>query len=140
MAVSSEIQSTFDFLFDLAQKALSEGRSFAPFATSELKNGERTYSMTDLNVASSTPQDHMIALIKTLQGEASAGRLKSAGLVFDTVAPFDDGKTSDALCIHAEAAGEAVQIFVPYERGRMPAPKYSEPVIQPVAARIFIAH
>lgn len=138
MSVSPDIQQTFDYLFGLAEKALAEGRSFAPFATGALVGGGRTHSTADLNVAASTPQEHMVALIDELRQQAATGSIKSAGLAFDTVAPFDDGKASDAVCVHAETlAGEAVQIFVPYERGRSVVPTFAEPVLQNVPARIF---
>jgi hypothetical protein len=140
MTISPDIQATFDYLFSLAEKALSEGRSFAPFATGALVEGGRTHSTADLNAAASTPQEHMIALIGALKDQAARGAIKSAGLAFDTVAPFSDGKASDAVCVHAEtAAGEAVQIFVPYERARSVTPAFAEPVVQTVAARIFTA-
>ena len=140
MSVSPDIQSTFDYLFGLAEKALTEGRSFAPFASGALVGGGRTHSTADLSAAASTPQEHMIALIDELRAQAANGSIKAAGLAFDTVAPFDDGKTSDAVCVHAETlAGEAVQIFVPYERSRSVVPAFAEPVVQSVQARIFPA-
>jgi hypothetical protein len=138
MSVSPDIQATFDYLFALAEKALSEGRSFAPFATSTLHNGGRLHSTADLNASGSTPQEHMTALLETLQKEAADGGIRAAGLAFDTVAPFSDGKTGDAVCVHAEtASGEAVQIFVPYERATSVAPRFEQPVVQSVTARIF---
>ncbi len=139
MSVSADTQATFDYLFGLASKALTEGRSFAPFATAVGPSGQRTHSQTDLNTDSSTPQEHISALLQVLKNDAMAGKAVAAGLVFDSVAPLGkDGAQSDAVCVHAETAGgEAVQIFVPYQRGHSVAPTFDEPHVQQVAARIF---
>ena len=140
MSVSPDIQATFDYLVGLAQKALADNRSFAPFATTTLTGGERTHSRTDLAPAVSTPGEHISALITALRRQAQSGGVRAAGLVFDAAAPSDVQGGADAICVHAETAeGEAVQIFVAYTRGRSPVPVYAEPVIQDVPARIFAA-
>lgn len=138
-AVTPDTQATFDYLFDLAKKALTEGRSFAPFATAATRDGGRTHSQTDMKADNSTPQEHIAALLQVLSQDAKAGKIKSAGVVFDSVAPTEDGKRqSDAVCVHAETAGgEAVQIFVPYTRSHSVIPQFEQPFSQPVSARIF---
>jgi hypothetical protein len=138
VSVSPDIQSTFDYLFDRAKRALEDNRSFAPFAACILVDGARTHSSADLPAAASTPADHIGALLTALHAQAREGGLRAAGIVFDSVAPADVEGGPDAVCVHAEtASGEAVQIFVPYARTRSPLPVFARPVIQDVAARIF---
>src|SRR5262245_3929251 len=76
MSISPDIQATFDYLFNLAAKALqADNRSFEPFATALTKAGERTHSTTDLGTMSSSPTEHLGALITVLADQARGGDL-----------------------------------------------------------------
>jgi hypothetical protein len=140
MAISSETQATFDYLFGLASKVLLDNhRSFEPFATATTLAGQRTHSTSDLGTHASSPTEHISALLAVLADRAATGGLKSAGLAFNARTPAGMGGGEDCVCVHAEtAAGEAVQVFVPYTRMGVPRPAFSEPVIQDVAPRIFV--
>jgi hypothetical protein len=139
MSVSPEIQSTFNYLFDTAAKALKSNRSFAPIASALMADGERTHSITDLRTLTSQPAEHIIALIDGLRTQVARGGVKAAGLVFDSATPPDIEGGSSAICVHAEIPGEAVQIFVAYSRDRAEEPVFGEPVLQDALARIFTA-
>lgn len=138
MTVSADVQYVFDYLFTQASKGLLTGRSFEPFATATTKRGERTHSTTDLGSITASPAQHIAALLAALKAQAAKGGLKSAGVVFNARTPQGMGGGEDSVVMHVEtAAGEAVQIYIPYTRLQVPRPVYSEPVIQDVAPTIF---
>ncbi|HWA21283.1 MAG TPA: hypothetical protein VG735_02685 [Caulobacterales bacterium] len=139
MTVSPEVQATFDYLFGLAAKALHDNRSFAPFGSAVARDGGRTHTTTDLQTLTSQPTDHLAAVLAVLHDHALGGA-RTAGVVFDTIAPPGAAGGPNAVCVHAETVlGEAVQIFVPYRRDRADEPVFAEPVLQDVPKRIFVA-
>jgi hypothetical protein len=87
----------------------------------------------------SQPEDHLAAILGELHGQALKGA-KSAGVVFDTIAPPDAKGGPNAICVHAETVlGESVQIFIPYRRDRADAPVFGEAIVMDVKKRIFVA-
>lgn len=110
-----------------------------PFGSAIARDGGRTHTSTEQRALTSEPLDHLAAVLVELHGQALKGA-KSAGVVFDTVAPPNAEGGPNAVCVHAETVlGESVQIFIPYRRDRADAPVFAEPVIMDAAKRIFVA-
>jgi hypothetical protein len=130
------IQATFDYLFDLAQQALAQGRSFAPFATASWDDGARTHSTADLPTGASTPQEHIAALIPVLQQEAVRGAA-AVGVAFDAKMAAEQGAPVDAVGLHLEVAAQAVEVFVPYARDSHGAAAFQPPIVVDVTPRIY---
>ncbi|MEJ0022280.1 MAG: hypothetical protein WDN76_01710 [Alphaproteobacteria bacterium] len=138
MSVSPETQANFDYLFGWAAKALKDNRSFVPFGSAIARDGGRTHTTTDQSALTSQPTDHIAAVLVELHGQALKGA-KSAGVVFDTVAPPDAKGGPNAVCVHAETLqGESVQIFIPYRRDRADLPVFGEAIVLDAAKRIFV--
>jgi hypothetical protein len=138
MTISPDIQATFDYLFNLAAKPLQAGnQSFEPFATAVTEAGERTHSTTDLGTLTSSPTEHIGALLAVLADQARAGPLKSAGVVFNARTPQGLEGGDECVCLHVETPNDSVQIFVPYKRAHVPPLAFAEAIVQDAAPRIF---
>jgi hypothetical protein len=132
------VDETYQYLFDEAHRALLTGTSFKPFGAGVRPDGERTFMHVDLPVETSSPAEHIAGLIQGLRQEAGAKALSVAGLIFDAGALDSD---SSAVIVHMEAeGGQSMQVTIPYERllekGEI---LFSEPVVAPVDAAIFVA-
>jgi hypothetical protein len=137
-ATQRDVQETFDYLFNEASKAMALGGSFAPFGAAIRETGERTHVNVDLPIDRSTPNDHISGLIMGFRQEADQRRIFIAGLAFDG-RMTGDGQTTEALVIHIEsAAGEGIQVFVPYAREQGQPPVFDRPVVQAIVPEIFV--
>lgn len=112
--LQQHLQDTYEYLFEVAHRALLEGGSFAPFGAGIRKTGEQIHTNVDLPIEQSVPVDHISGLIAGFRQDEQENGLIAAGLVFDGRARSDDAA---ALCFHIEGAnGRAVEVIVPYER------------------------
>lgn len=129
------LQDTYEYLFDAAHRALSEGGSFAPFGAGIRKTGEQIHTNVDLPIERSAPNDHISGLIAGFRADEAENGLIAAGLVFDGRGRSDDAA---ALCFHIEAAnGSAVEVIVPYVRQADSKIAFAEPQISVVESEIF---
>lgn len=129
------LQDTYEYLFDAAHRALSDGGSFAPFGAGIRKTGEQIHTNVDLPIDRSAPNDHISGLIAGFRADEAENGLIAAGLVFDGRGRSDDAA---ALCFHIEAAnGSAVEVIVPYVRQPDSQIAFAEPQISAVESEIF---
>ncbi len=129
------LQDTYEYLFDAAHRALTDGNSFAPFGAGIRKTGEQIHTNVDLDIEKSAPQDHISGLIAGFRKEETDNGLIAAGLVFDGRASSD---FASALCFHLEAAnGQAVEVIVPYQRRIGNIIDFSDPQLTAVQPEIF---
>jgi hypothetical protein len=134
MMLQRHLQDTYEYLFDAAHRALSEGGSFAPFGAGIRKTGEQIHTNVDLPIDKSAPNDHISGLIAGFRLDEAENGLIAAGLVFDGRASSDNAA---ALCFHIEAAnGSAVEVIVPYLR-RDEGIAFDDPQISQVVPEIF---
>lgn len=136
--LQEHLQETYLYLFDTAHRALQGGTSFAPFGAGLRKTGEKIHSAADLNVDTSTPNDHISELIAGFRADDKENGLIAAGLVFDGQMTQEGEQHARALCFHIEVAnGHAVQVLVAYERRFDQIVDFAEPVVTPVQPEIF---
>jgi hypothetical protein len=136
--LQEHLQDTYRYLFDTAHRALQGGTSFAPFGAGVRKTGEQVHTAVDLNVESSTPNDHISGLIAGFREDDRANGLIAAGLVFDGQMTQNGHEHARALCFHIEVAnGHAVEVLVAYERRFDQIVDFAEPVVNRVQPEIF---
>ncbi len=136
--LQEHLQDTYRYLFDTAHRALEGGTSFAPFGAGIRKTGEQIHTAVDLNVETSTPNDHISGLIAGFRADDKENGLIAAGLVFDGQMTESGEQHARALCFHIEVAnGHAVQVLVAYERRFDQIVDFAEPVVTPVQPEIF---
>ena len=129
------LQDTYEYLFDAAHRALTDGNSFAPFGAGIRKTGEQIHTNVDLDMTKSAPSDHISGLIAGFRLDDEQNGLMAAGLVFDGRTSSD---SASALCFHLEAAnGQAVEVIVPYQRRIGNVLDFSDPQVTPVQPEIF---
>ncbi len=80
-------------------------------------------------------------LKETLRQGVREGRYEATGLLMEVRAErMGDPHPVDALCIHLEGPGEAIQCFVPYDRDDDGAPVWGETFFGPADAEVFPAN
>ena len=134
-ALQRHLQETYEYLFDAAHRALTDGGSFAPFGAGIRKTGEQIHTNVDLAIEKSTPNDHISGLIAGFRADDEQNGLMAAGLVFDGASPNDN---EHALCFHLEGAdGRAVEVIVPYQRRVGGILDFADPQVSEVQPEIF---
>jgi hypothetical protein len=113
-----EIEQILNYLLPFAEQLLSGHGEFYPYAATMDAGGE----VQAVSAASDERPDVselLLALHAELREQASRGAIRAAGIAADvTLTDPDSGATKDAVQLeldHAEI--EAVDVYVPYERG-----------------------
>jgi hypothetical protein len=134
---SDEIQELLNFLLPQAERMLGEQGEFYPYAAAVETDG--SIEPVAPAVATDNPDvgDILIALHNDLREQAAEGSIRASGIAADvSLTDPDSGETTDAVQIELDhAAGDAVDIYVPYERagpevrfGELVAAQGREPV------------
>jgi hypothetical protein len=131
------LQSTYQFLFDEAHRALGEAGSFRPFGAAVRKNGEPIETHVDPGDMAPDPHVHVVGLIAGFKEEDKKHGLMAAGVVFDGQMTDGQGDHARALVFHLEAAnGRAVEVVVPYQL-RLGIVDFADPAVTEVLPEIF---
>jgi hypothetical protein len=137
--LQQHLQETYQYLFDEAQRALSQGGSFRPFGAGTRKTGELIQTMVDPAKDSIGPQDHIAGLIAGFRADDEENGLIAAGLVFDGQMTDGGSPYGRALVFHIEAAnGRAVEVVVPYEMRVGDVIDFAAPAATEVLPEIFV--
>ena len=114
-----EIQELLNFLLPHAERLLGEQGEFYPYAAALDNAG----SIEPVGPAVETDDpdvgDILVALHADLREQAADGAIRASGIAADvTLTDPDSGETTDAVQLELDhAEGDAVDIYVPYERG-----------------------
>jgi hypothetical protein len=135
--LQQHLQSTYEFLFDEAHRALGEGGSFRPFGAAVRRSGEPIETRVSQDAGGPDPQTHVAGLIAGFKEEDRKHGLMAAGLVFDGQMTDSRGDHGRALVFHLEAAnGRALEVVVPYAV-RLGIIDFADPAISEVLPEIF---
>jgi hypothetical protein len=116
---TDEIQELLNFLLPQAERMLGEQGEFFPYAAAVEIDG--SIEPVAPAVATDNPDvgDLLIALHDDLRQQAAEGAIRASGIAADvSLTDPDSGETTDAVQVELDhAAGDAVDIYVPYESG-----------------------
>jgi hypothetical protein len=134
-----DLEVLLDPLLRFAQDALRKYGEFYPFGNSMTAEGQ-----VQLEAAATEsempPSDELIELlIAGLRGQAAAGRIRAAGICWDSrITDADTGAKKDAIAVSLEhEAGETVLLFMPYAKGRFSGWRFDDLIRQQSEPRIF---
>jgi hypothetical protein len=113
----SDLNELLNVLLPMAERLLMKQREFYPVGAIMLSDGEIRHVGAKIAGDDHPPSQLLIDLLtETFQKEATAGKLRAAGICYDilTVPPGKHQK-QDAICCGLEhCLGEAVNVFKPY--------------------------
>ena len=115
----SDLNELLNVLLPMAEKLLVKQGEFYPVGAVMLSDGEIRHVGAKIEGDDHPPSQLLIDLLtETFQKQATAGKLRAAGICYDvlTVPPGKHQK-QDAICCGLEhSLGEAVNVFKPYVR------------------------
>jgi hypothetical protein len=115
---TEEIQELLNFLLPFAERMLAEHGEFYPYAAAMASDGE--VSAVAAGAAEEQPDvgELLVELHAVLRAQAAEGSIRASGIAADvSLTDPDTGVTTDAVQVELDhAEGEAVDIYVPYER------------------------
>lgn len=116
-----DLNELLNALLRMAETLLTEQGEFLPIGAIMLANGEVRHVGAQIEGHEYPGSQPLIELLtETFRKEATAGKLRAAGIGYDvlTVPPGKHQK-QDAICCSLEhCLGEAVDVFTPYVRTR----------------------
>ena len=115
---TEEIQELLNFLLPHAERMLGEQGEFYPYAAAIDSAGSIEPVGPAVEGADPDVSDILVALHADLREQAAEGAIRASGIAADvTLTDPDSGETTDAVQVELDhAEGEAVDIYVPYER------------------------
>ena len=114
---NSDLNELLNALLPMAEMLLRKQGEFHPIGATMLSNGEIRHVGAKIEGDDHPPSQSLIDLLtESFQKEATAGKLRAAGICYDvlTVPPGKHQK-QDAICCGLEhCLGEAVNVYEPY--------------------------
>jgi hypothetical protein len=115
----SDLNTLLNVLLPFAELMLTEDGEFYPFGAKMSLDGEVVNVGAKIEGEEHPPSQGLIELLtQNFQQQTNEGRLLAAGICYDarTTLP-DENRSSNAVCCSLEhLSGEAVDVYVPYER------------------------
>jgi hypothetical protein len=121
-----DLEELLNALVPFAQQMLSKHGEFYPFGASMNPDGEVAANAADTGDEHPDSQELIVMMMEAFRREAAAGGIRAAGICVDvrTIPPGETEKT-DAIKVGLEhQSGEAVDVFIPYEKGFLGKLKY----------------
>jgi hypothetical protein len=123
-----DLDELLNALLPFAQEMLAKHGEFFPFGGSVATDGEIAHVGAHSGDERPPSQEVIDLLITGFAKQAKEGRIRAAAICLDvrTIPPGQSEKT-DAICTRLEHVnGEAVDVFLPYRKGRLGKHKYGE--------------
>jgi hypothetical protein len=135
-----DLNRLLNSLLPFAQRMLAEHREFYPFGSSMKSNGEIVSVGAD-NGSEHPPSQNLIDLMaQTFEQQARVGAIRAAGICYDVLTiPPGQTRKIDAVCASLEhESGEAVDVFMPYEKMANGSIRYLESFATPRLPHFFM--
>jgi hypothetical protein len=135
----ADLDSLLNGLLPFAQEMLKRYGEFYPFAQAVTSEGEMVALATYTGDEHPPSQQVIEELVTALRADAVEGRYRATGICFDVrVMPPNGAPKTDAVVIALEhAAGESIEVYLPYRKKRFGRITYGELFARAAAPRIF---
>jgi hypothetical protein len=124
-----ELDALLNTLLPFAQKMLSEYGEFHPFGATMSSHGEIQLVGGKVEGDDHPPAQDLIDLLtETFKREAAEGRLRAAGICYDslTIPPGETQKKDAVCCALEHCVAGTVNVFIPYVKGTGGAVRFGE--------------
>lgn len=135
----SDIEMLFNAAFPMVHESLNVAGGFAPFGMALTNDGEVSHLVGDVDDDDLPAEEIVEMLVRGVRNEVQIGDFKAAGVCFDVRAiPPGETEHVEAICAQLEAAaGDAMEVFLPYRRGEDGEMEYGELFGVPCEHRFF---
>jgi hypothetical protein len=142
MAARPPARDDLDLLLDpllrFAQDQLRKHGEFLPFRNVMRTDGEVRLVAGYTGSERPPSQDVIDTMVAGMRSRAAALEIRAAGICYDVRIRAEDGKPTDAVAVSLEhRAGDTVQLFMPYSKGRFTGLRFGELKAGPGERRIF---
>ncbi len=123
-----DLDELLNMLMPFAQQQLSKYGEFYPFGATMSTEGEIAPVMAAGDDEHPESQELIDTMTKAFRKEAAAGKIRAVGICFDVrIVPPGENEKTDAICIRLEhQSSEAIEVYLPYKKGRLRGYKYGE--------------
>lgn len=136
----ADLDALLDPMLGFAEQMLREHGEFHPFAVTMDHDGQIALvgGMTDTEHPDSRSVIELLA--GGLRATAQEGRIRAAGICWDSLVIGPDGEKTDAISMSLEhVAGDMAMVSRPYSKGRLGGWNFGDLVATaPVERRIFV--
>jgi hypothetical protein len=125
-------------LLEFAQEMLRKHGEYLPFGNVMTTNGDIELVAGYTGSEQPPSQDVIDLLLGGARSRAATGEIRAAGICYDVRLRTEDGKPTDAIAVSLEhRAGDAVQVLLPYSKGRFTGLRFGDLTAGPGEQRIF---
>lgn len=129
MTPRDDQNALLDFLFEFARQELTKDGEFFPFAATMGEDGQIAALAIDLG--DDQPDNSLLAeqLAAIMNEQASSGTIKASGVCLDvrvSADPDTDAMTDAVQAKLEHRDGDAVSVFLPYEKKRLRGVQFGE--------------
>lgn len=135
----ADLDALLNAVLPFAQQMLAEHGEFYPIGSSMDMDGEISLAAVKSPSEQPASQEVIDALLERFRARASEGSIRACVVCYDgLVRPPGQAEKVDAICAWLEhESGEAVSVFLPYQKAGVGRVTYGEIFASALAAQVF---